>query len=60
MPFINKGIFSPNQGLNPEYVSGIYDLPNGSKMEVSRGLARESTPAPRYFNNPEIVSLELH
>jgi predicted MPP superfamily phosphohydrolase len=60
IPFLNKGIFAPDQGLNPEYVSGIYDLSNGSKMEVSRGLARESTPAPRYFNNPEIVSLEVH
>ena len=32
---------------------------NGSILVVSRGLARESTPLPRFFNRPEIVILEV-
>ena len=59
IPFINKGVFAPNQGYMAEYVSGAYELSNGSTMVVSRGLARESTPAPRYFNHPEIVVIDL-
>ena len=59
IPFINKGVFAPNQGYMAEYISGRYELSNGSIMVVSRGLARESTPAPRYFNHPEIVVIDL-
>ena len=28
-------------------------------MLVCRGLARESTPLPRYFNSPEFLVVEL-
>lgn len=59
IPFINRGVFAPNQGYMAKYVNGAYDLPGGSIMVVSRGLARESTPAPRYFNHPEIVVIDL-
>jgi len=59
IPFIDRGLFAPDQGFGAEYVSGSYELSNGSIMVVSRGLARESTPLPRYFNHPEIVMLEL-
>ncbi len=59
IPFINKGLFAPNQGTFAVYVSGVYTLSNGSRLVVSRGLARESTPAPRYFNHPEIVTIIL-
>ena len=59
IPFLNRGIYAPNQGLFPEYVSGAYQLKNGSTMVVSRGLARESTPAPRFFNHPEIVVIDI-
>ena len=59
IPIINKGVFAPNQGYMAEYISGTYELSNGSTMVVSRGLARESTPAPRYFNHPEIVVIDL-
>ena len=48
IPFINIGLYAPNQGLFSKYVSGIYTLSNGSRLIVSRGLARESTPAPRF------------
>ena len=60
IPFINHGLYSPNQGFNAKYVNGLYELSNGSKLVVSRGLARESTPAPRYFNHPELVILKIH
>ena len=59
IPFINIGIYAPNQGLFSKYVSGIYTLSNGSILIVSRGLARESTPAPRFFNHPEIVVIDF-
>ena len=59
IPFVNKGVFAPDQGLMAEYVNGVYQLSNGSILEVSRGLARESTPAPRFFNHPEVVVLDL-
>ena len=60
IPFINRGLYAPNQGTMAEYVSGLYELSNGSIMEVSRGLARESTPAPRFFNHPEVVVIDLY
>ncbi len=59
IPFINRGLYAPNQGFMAQYVNGTYELPNGSILVVSRGLARESTPAPRYFNHPEIVVIDL-
>ena len=59
IPFLNKGVYAPDQGLMAEYVNGTYTLSNGSIMEVSRGLARESTIAPRFFNHPEVVIIEL-
>ena len=59
IPFINIGLYAPNQGLFSKYTSGIYTLENGSRLIVSRGLARESTPAPRFFNHPEIVVIDF-
>ena len=59
IPFLNKGVYAPDQGLLAEYVNGIYELSNGSLMEVSRGLGRESTPVPRYFDHPEVVVIDI-
>ena len=59
VPFFNRGLFAPDQGFMAYYVSGGYELSNGSTMIVSRGLARESTPCPRFFNHPEIVTIDL-
>ena len=59
IPFVNIGVLAPNQGLFPRYVSGTYSLEQGGVMVVSRGLARESTPLPRYFNHPELVMIEI-
>ncbi|WP_294242814.1 metallophosphoesterase [Pseudobutyrivibrio sp.] len=59
IPFTKRGVAAPNQGLLPSYVDGLYDLDNGSKMIVSRGLARERMPYPRFFNHPEVVIIEM-
>ena len=59
IPIINRGLFAPNQGFFPEYINGAYKLKNGSTLVVSRGLARESTPLPRFFNHPEIVVIDI-
>ncbi len=59
IPFTKRGVAAPNQGLLPAYVDGLYELDNGSKMIVSRGLARERMPYPRFFNHPEVVIIEM-
>ncbi len=59
IPFLNRGLIAHDQGLLAKYVNGTYELSDGSIMEVSRGLARESTPLPRFFNHPEIVVIDL-
>ena len=60
IPFLNKGLYAPDQGMLAEYVNGTYRLSNGSILEVSRGLARESTPGPRFFNHPELVVIDIY
>ena len=59
IPGIVNGLWAPNQGLFPAYVGGRYEQ-NGTTMIVSRGLARESTWLPRWYNRPELVILDLH
>lgn len=58
IPGILNGLFAPDQGLFPKYAGGRYDF-EGQTMIVSRGLARESTLAPRFFNRPELVVIEV-
>ena len=59
IPFVGRGVCSPDQGFFPQYVGGEYSLSRGTRMVVSRGLARESTPLPRFFNHPELVLVDL-
>ena len=60
IPFLlSNGLIAPDQGLFPEYTSGIHELNNRTLLIISRGLARESTRVPRFFNKPEIVSLTV-
>lgn len=56
IPFILKGLFSPNQGFFPKYTSGIYKLGN-TNMIVSRGLCKDEKP--RVFNSPELVIIDI-
>lgn len=58
IPGILNGLFAPNQGIFPKYAGGLYEL-GESTMIVSRGLARETTGAPRIFNRPELVIIDL-
>lgn len=57
IPFINKGIIAPNQGLFPEYTSGLYTN-NNVKMIVSRGLGNSIIPI-RINNRPHLPVIEL-
>ena len=58
-PGILDGVIATGQGLFPKYVGGEYNERN-TKMIVSRGLARETTLVPRFYNRPEIVIIDLH
>lgn len=56
LPFIG-GLIAPNQGFNPKYTSGKYEM-NNSVMIVSRGLGNSLAPI-RIFNRPEIICVTL-
>jgi predicted MPP superfamily phosphohydrolase len=58
VPWILNGLVAPNQGLFPKYTSGLY-RERATTMIVSRGLARESTRIPRFFNRVELVTVDL-
>lgn len=58
IPFLINGLYSPNQGLFPEYAGGLYSFENMDFI-VSRGLARESTIVPRIFNRPELIFIDI-
>lgn len=58
IPGILNGLIAPNQGLFPAYAGGLY-VWDQQKMIVSRGLAKESTKVPRFFNPLELVVVVL-
>lgn len=58
IPGLLNGLFAPDQGLFPKYAGGEYRQ-GDTTMIVSRGLARESTPIPRFYNPPELVVIDL-
>lgn len=58
IPGLLNGLYAPDQGIFPSYAGGKYPMEQGT-MIVSRGLARESTLAPRIFNRPELVIIDL-
>lgn len=57
LPFIG-GLFAPNQGLFPEYTSGLYRREN-TDMIVSRGLGSSVLPI-RINNMPELIIADLN
>lgn len=67
IPGLGLGIYSPSAGgprsgerhIFPRRAGGAYALGNNSTLVVSRGLARESAPLPRFFNHPELVVVNL-
>lgn len=59
LPGLVNGLYAPNQGFFPKYAGGRYDLTGGGTMVVGRGLSRETTRIPRFFDPPEVVVVEL-
>ena len=58
IPGLVNGLYAPYQGWFPQYAGGLYER-DGKTMIVSRGLARESTDLPRFYNRPELVIVDL-
>ena len=58
IPGIVNGIYAPNQGFFPRYAGGKY-TDGSTAMIVSRGLAKESTRLPRFYNPPELVVIDV-
>lgn len=56
LPFVG-GLFAPDQGLFPEYDTGLY-TEGGTNMIVSRGIGNSAFPL-RFNNRPEIVLIEM-
>lgn len=56
IPFVG-GLIAPDQGLFPNYTSGMYNSDN-TTMIVNRGLGNSVIPV-RLFNRPEVVVLTL-
>ena len=44
IPFVDRGLVAPHQGLFPRYTSGLYASDNGVQMVVSRGLGNSIFP----------------
>ena len=59
LPGLIDGLFAPDQGWFPAYTGGAYPVEGGGTLIVSRGLARESTRVPRFYNRPEVVVVDL-
>ena len=62
LPGCGVGFYGPIRGYRrffPRYSDGVYALSEKTRLVVSRGLARESTPLPRFFNHPEIMMVEV-
>lgn len=59
LPGLVNGVFAPDQGWFPAYAGGEYQMEDGGVMIVGRGLSKESTRVPRFFDRPEIVVVEL-
>ena len=56
LPFAG-GLAAPNQGLFPEYDSGLY-TEGSTNMVVSRGIGNSVIPV-RFNNRPEVIIVEL-
>lgn len=56
LPFIG-GLYAPNQGLFPEYDSGLYTM-GDTTMFISRGIGNSSFPV-RFNNRPEVILITL-
>lgn len=57
LPLIG-GLYAPNQGILPQYDSGLYTWEN-TNMIVSRGIGNSAFPL-RFNNRPEVILIELN
>lgn len=57
IPFINKGIMSPERRVFPKYDAGEFEIEN-TTMIINRGIGASSFEL-RVFNNPEISVITL-
>ncbi|MGN1036552.1 MAG: hypothetical protein ACI4PX_02150 [Ruminococcus sp.] len=61
LPFIlEQGLYSPDQGIFPDYTNGIYNYENTTHI-ISKGLARPLRMIfiPRIYNRPEFTLIEI-
>lgn len=58
IPFLDKGLIAPGQGLFPTLTSGVYNFDNDRKLIVSRGLGNSIIPI-RINNRPHIPIITL-
>ncbi len=57
IPFLNQGIYAPDQGFWPQYTGGVYTS-GSTTVYLSRGLGNSAFPL-RLFNHPEILCVTL-
>lgn len=57
VPFLDRGLYTPTDGLFPEYSGGVYEISDSTSMIVSRGLCKNILP--RVFNRPELVIVDI-
>lgn len=58
IPGTRIGAIAPQQGLLPQYISGMHDIKN-KKIVIGRGLTKDYHGIPRLYNNPEFVVINL-
>lgn len=59
IPGLINGVFAPDQGWFPALAGGEYGIDENGTMIVGRGLARETTKVPRFYNRPEVVVVDI-
>ena len=60
LPWMKEGIYAPDHTGELKYTGGLYPFGNDRYAVVSRGLSRESTRVPRFFNGPELILITVH
>lgn len=58
MRLFGQGMYAPGQGILPRYTSGLYELKDGERLVVCRGLGNHA-PVPRVNNPPHAVLILL-
>lgn len=60
IPYIlENGLISPNEGFFPKYTGGIHKI-GKQKLIISRGIDNETVPVPRFYNNREVVIININ